>query len=72
MPMTNFERATRRLQAAGTRPWQPDHATCPTARWVRDADMPLEVQQSAARMDAIIAAFAIGMLIGFALKGVLA
>ena len=69
MPITNFERATRRLQAAGTRPWQPDHATCRTQRWVRDADMPLELQQSAARMDAIIAAFAIGVLLGLVLGG---
>ena len=70
MAVSNFERATNRLQAAGTRPWQPDHAACRTARWVSDAEMPLELQRDAARMDAIIAAFAIGALLGFVVGSV--
>lgn len=67
--MTNFERATRRMQSRGCRPFQPDHATCSTPRWVRDADMPPEVAQSSARMDALIAALAIGFFLGMLVQG---
>ena len=67
--MTNFERATARMQSRGCRPFQPDHAVCPTPRWMRDADMPTEVAQSAARMDALIAALAIGFILGMLVQG---
>ena len=67
--MTNFERATKRMQSRGCRPFQPDHATCQTSRWVRDADMPPEVAQESARMDALLGALAIGFVLGMLVQG---
>lgn len=67
--MTNFERAIARMQSRGCRPFRPDHATARSQRWVRDADMPAEVAQAAARMDALIGALAIGFVLGMLVQG---
>lgn len=67
--VSNFDRAVARMQAKGMRPFCPDSATGATHRWMRDCDMPPEIAASAARIDALIAAFAIGALLGFLIGG---
>ena len=63
--MTNFERATRRMQSQGLRPFCPDSHTASSARWLRDGEMPREVAQHASRMDWVIVAFAAGIALGW-------
>ena len=68
-PGSNFERAVARIQARGMSPLCPDVATGAAPRWVRDCDMPPEIAAGAARMDALIAAFAIGAILGWLIGG---
>jgi len=65
--MTNFERATRRMQAQGLRPWQPDHSTgaAPRCRHLTLEDINAEDRaREACRIDCIILAFAAGVALG--------
>lgn len=69
--MTNFERATRRMQSQGMRPFSPDHATGISPRCLHRPAHDFDIEDSAreaGRIDLIILAFAggvaLGMLIG--------
>jgi hypothetical protein len=70
--MTNFERASWRMKAQGFTPFTPDQADGRAPRWLRGNTHTPELAYSADRIDAIIAGFAIGMLFGGLVIGMLA
>lgn len=61
---STFDGAVSRMHGQGYRPFCPDRNTAHSARWLRDHEMPDAVRDSAARIDALIAAFAVGVLLG--------
>jgi hypothetical protein len=69
--MTNFERASWRMKAQGFTPFTPDHADGRAPRWLRGNKVCPELSDVADRADAIIASFAIGMLLGGIVIGML-
>ena len=70
--MTNFDRATRRMQAQGLRPWQPDHDTGASPRCLHRPAHDFHSEDSAreaGRIDFIIVAFAAGVALGMLIGG---
>lgn len=67
--MTNFERASLRMRSQGFRPFQPDTNTANTARSLPGDTLPPELATDAARMDAFIAVFAMGVVLGWLIGG---
>lgn len=68
---TNFDRAVMRMRQRGHLPFTPDGNHGRAVRVLRNAELSPDLAAAAGRMDAIIAAFALGVMLGFILAGVL-
>lgn len=68
----NFDRAMSRMSGQGYRPFCPDRATAESVRCLRHADPAADPGtgwlERASRMDAVIAAFSVGVLLGMAIQ----
>lgn len=63
--MSNFDRAVDRMRAKGSLPFTPDANNGRAPRTLREAGMAPELAAAASyRMDAVIAAFALGVMLG--------
>lgn len=62
--MSNFDRAVDRMRANGYLPFTPDANNGRAPRTLREAGMAPELAAAASHMDAVIAAFALGVMLG--------
>lgn len=62
--MTNFDRSVSCLRASGYRPFTPDFNHGRAARWLPQSTSDRAIAAAASRIDAIIAAFCVGFIVG--------
>lgn len=62
--MNKLEHAVNRMRASGHLPFCPDGPNGRAPRTLREAEMAPELAGAASRIDAVVAAFALGVMLG--------